>query len=41
MEGYQQAFQEALKRQPPAEGLKVALQEETLLAQRLLVRGDC
>ena len=29
-----------LKCQPPAEGLKVALQEEALLAQRLLVRSD-
>ena len=40
VEGYQEGFQEALKRQPAADGLKVALQEEALLAQRLLVRSD-
>ena len=40
VEGYQEGFQEALKCQPAADGLKVALQEEALLAQRLLVRSD-
>ena len=38
--GLQLALQELPERQPPAERLEVALQEESLFAQRLLVRSD-